>query len=347
MGRNNKKYHKSLHQQAYQKLQSMQSFGQSKHADRAAIRNDYVNNKDTLRISDSDPTKDKIYSYSTYQSYWKHVKYFVKWIGENHPECTTLKAAKAHVNEWLQSRVDQGLSAWTIHLETAALGKLYGIDKDDPNRFVPPTRSRADIMRSRTDAKRDSHFSETNNDLLIKFCKGTGLRRAGLESIRGRDLLTRDQIEAEITRIEAIPIDRRTPEDQSMLNICKDTRLFDFPGQEYFVHTVEKGGKARIAPIIGPNVDKIIEKFKEAEPDSRVWTYCHSGADIHGYRADYARELYRIAERTATDAQKGRLYCCRRDLAGLHLQRHALYVTSKALGHNRMDVAVAYVARGL
>ena len=329
MGRNNRKYHKSLHQQAYDKLTSMQAFGESKQADKAV-----------------GITNEKIYSYSTYQSYWQHVKYFLNWTKENYPECTTLKAAKQHVNEWLQSRVDQGLSAWTVHLETAAIGKLYGINKDDPDRFTPPPRLRSDIKRSRTDAERDKHFSETNNDELIKFCKGTGLRRAGLESIRGRDLLTKDQIEVEIKSIEAIPYDKRTADDVKRLTICKDAKLFNFPEQNYFVQVTEKGGKTRIAPIIGPNADQIVARFHDVRPDEKVWKHVHDGADIHGYRADYAKELYRTAERNATPTQASRMYCCRRDLAGLHLQRHALLLVSKALGHNRLDVAVYYL-RGL
>ena len=90
MGRKNKAYSKDLHQQAYEKLTSMQAFGQSK--------------KEAV----ADGTeKDKIFSYATYDTYWKHIKYFIKWIRTEHPECTTLKSARKYVNEWLQSRVDQ------------------------------------------------------------------------------------------------------------------------------------------------------------------------------------------------------------------------------------------------
>ncbi len=96
MGRKNKAYAKDLHQQAYEKLVSMQAFGESK---RAAVADGTA--------------KYKIFSFNTYQDYWKHTKYFIEYIKENYPECTTLKAAKRHMNEWLQSRVDQGLSDCT------------------------------------------------------------------------------------------------------------------------------------------------------------------------------------------------------------------------------------------
>ena len=90
MGRRNKSYSKDLHQQAYERLNGMQAFGESRRA---------------AKVEGTD--RDKIFSFNTYKSYWKHTKYFIKYIKEHHPECTTLKAAKKYVNEWLQSRVDQ------------------------------------------------------------------------------------------------------------------------------------------------------------------------------------------------------------------------------------------------
>ena len=141
MGRKNKAYYKDLHQQAYDRLTGMQAFGESKKA-AVAAGTDW----------------EKIFSYNTYQTYWKHTKYFIKYIQAQHPECTTLKSARRYMNEWLQSRVDQGLSAWTIQVEAKALGKLYGIQPDDEGYFTPPKRNRADIKRSRGDRVRDKHF---------------------------------------------------------------------------------------------------------------------------------------------------------------------------------------------
>ena len=162
MGRRNKAYHKDLHQQAYDRLTGMQAFGESK----------------KQAVADG-TEKDKIFSFSTYKAYWKHVKYFIKYIQEKYPECTTLKSAKKYVNEWLQARTDQGLSAWTIQLEAKAMGKLYGISPDDENYFKPPKRNREDIKRSRGVRVRDKHFSKTNNDELIRFCKGAAPVGAG------------------------------------------------------------------------------------------------------------------------------------------------------------------------
>ena len=89
MGRKNKSYSKDLHQQAYDRLTGMQAFGESK---REAVANG--------------TDRDKIFSVNTYKTYWKHTKYFIAYIKEHNPECTTLKKAKKYVNEWLQHRVD-------------------------------------------------------------------------------------------------------------------------------------------------------------------------------------------------------------------------------------------------
>ena len=69
MGRRNKSYSKDLHQQAYERLTSMQSFGESRRAAKAEGED-----------------KGKIFSFNTYQSYWKHTKYFIKYVKEHHPE---------------------------------------------------------------------------------------------------------------------------------------------------------------------------------------------------------------------------------------------------------------------
>ena len=278
MGRRNKAYSKDLHQQAYDRLTGMQAFGESK---KEAVANG--------------TEKEKIFSFNTYKSYWKHTKYFIKYIKENHPECTTLKSAKKYVNEWLQARVDQGLSAWTVQLEAKAMGKLYGISPDDENYFKPPKRNREDIKRSRGDRVRDKHFSKTNNDELIKFCKGTGLRRAELGELRGKDLVTREQIEAEIAQLESRPAAELTPVDTKRLEMLQDTRLFE---GDYFTHIRNgKGGRERMSPIIGPNTEQIVERIKNTPAEEKVWQHIHQSADIHGYRAEYATIIYKAKAR--------------------------------------------------
>lgn len=340
MGRRNKTYFKDLHQQAYDRLTSMQAFGESKKAAVAAGTD-----------------RGKIFSFSTYKAYWKHTKYFIQYTKEKHPECTTLKSARKYANEWLQTRVDQGLSAWTVQLEAKALGKLYGIAPDDDNYFKPPKRKRQDIKRSRSSRERDRHFSKTNNDELIKFCQGTGLRRSELEALKGKDLLTRAQIEAWISRLETIPDAQRTVQDTKHLDMLKDTRMFP---EEYFTFVRQgKGGRGRVSPIIGKNVGQIVARMQETPAEGRVWQHVHKSADIHSYRAEYATAIYRAHARAIQDIPYDRVnkgtgrryqsgvYTCRKDEAGKKLDKAAMLVCSKALGHNRISVVADNYIRGL
>lgn len=340
MGRKNKAYVKDLHQQAYARLTEMQAFGTSK---KESVANGTA--------------KDKIFSYKTYETYWKHTKYFIKYIQANHPECTTLRAAKQYMNEWLQMRTDEGKSAWTIHLEAKALGKLFGIDPTDEQYFQPPKRERQKITRSRVDRVRDKHFSKSNNDELIKFCKGTGLRRSELLDMRGKDLISRAEIEDEISRLEKQQNETHDPNRERWLDMLRDTRMFK---SEYFTHVrCGKGGRVRMSPIIGANAEQIIERMRNTAPEEKVWQHVSENADIHGYRAEYATAIYKAHARAIEDIPydrvnkgtgrkfQGDVYVCRKDEAGRKLDKAAMLICSKALGHNRISVVADNYIRGL
>lgn len=340
LGRGNKKYYKNVHQQAYERLTKMQAFGESK---KEAIANG--------------TDGQKIFSFNTYQSYWKHTKYFIAYVKEKHPDCTTIKKAKKYVNEWLQTRADQGLSAWTVQLEAKALGKLYGISPEDEDYFNPPKRNREAIKRSRGDCVRDKHFSVTNNDELIKFCKGTGLRRSELGALKGGDLITREKIEREINHLYGIPQQKRTQIDEKRLSILLDTRLFD---SNYYIYVRNgKGGRERISPIVGKNAGQIVERIQNTPDNEKVWQHVHQSADIHGYRAEYATAIYRAHARPIEEipydkVNKGTgrryqsdVYTCRKDESGKKLDKKAMLICSKALGHNRIEVVANNYIRGM
>ena len=327
----NERFHKDLHQQAYERLTGMQAFGESK---KQAIANG--------------TDKDKIFSFNTYKTYWKHVKYFTKWVEKNYPECKTLKKAKRYVNEWLQSRVDQGLSAWTVQTEAKALGKLYGIQPDDKDYFAPPKRERGAIKRSRGDRVRDRHFSQTNNADLIKFCRSVGLRKAELSTLKGSDLVTRADLQKELDELQSRP--KLTADQERYMGVLKDALLFD---DEYFVHVRPgkgKGGRERYSPIVGPDVQEVVDRMREVGPDKLVWVKINSNADIHSYRADYAARVYRAHAREISEIPfdrtnkgtgkkfQGDVYTCRKDEAKKKLDKAAMRMCSKALGHNRIEV---------
>ncbi|MBU5678997.1 hypothetical protein [Blautia sp. MSJ-9] len=332
---------RDLHQQAYDRLQRMQHFGDSKTED-----------KKYDREHDTDKVSGKIYSFSTYKTYWKHIKYFLRYVKNHYPECRKLDKAQKYVAEWLQTRVDEGKSAWTIQTEAAALNKLYGIKKDDPQRFQPPRRKKEDIVRSRGRKERDKHFSEAKNEELVNFCKGCGFRRNVLEKLKGSDLYDRRQVEASLK-------DARMYGDYPMIKACKDA-LETFPDKEYFVlHRSDKGGKMRISPIVGPNMEKIVDRMRNTKSDELVWQYVSANCDVHGYRSDYATYLYKEYARPMEELSfenkikcsdgkyRSEIYVCRGDERGKKLDRKAIGVISIALGHNREDTAISNYIRNL
>lgn len=328
---------RSLHQQAYDRLTAMQAFGDSRRADK-----------------DEDPgiPAEKIYSFATYKTYWKHIKYFIKWVKEKHPEVTTLKKARKLVPEWLQTRVNENLSAWTIQTEAAALNKLYGITPDDSGRFQPPRRRKEDITRSRGTKVRDAHFSEAANEELVNFCKACGFRRNVLERLKGGDLYDRKRAE---TALE----DAKNAGDTALAKAFSDG-LKTFPEQTYFIlHRNDKGGKTRLSPIVGPKADKVVQRMKDTPKGEKVWQYVSSNCDVHGYRSDYATFLYKQYARPietldfhnkircADGKYRSEIYVCRGSESGKRLDRRAIGIISMALGHEREDTAIANYIRNL
>ena len=330
MGRRNKDYSNSLREQAHRKLTSMLHIGESK---AEAKKNGSI--------------QDKIFSWNTFKTYWKHTKYFISYLDKNHPGCKTLKKARKYVPEWLKEREEQGLSAWTIQTEAKALNKLFQIDPSDKDYYDPPKRRRADIKRSRLPATRDKHFSEANNYEFVCFCKGTGPRRCEARKIKGKDLYSRERIIKELDD---------EPFLTSRADALRDALLFE---NEYFLHLVGKGGRERFSPVLEKYADLIITRMKATLPESKVWLCVPSNADIHSYRSEYATSIYKKYARNIEDIPRGvinpesgrihdsELYKCRKEDKGKMMDKKAMLMASKALGHNRIEIVANNYIRGL
>lgn len=339
-----RKKQKSIFDEVKDTLGSQLAIGQNKHQDK--------NNGDT---------DDKIYSWNTFRSYQKHSFEFVNWARdvEKNPHITeqlghkprNLKEIRSFVGEWIEGEISRGMSAPTVHLKAAALAKLYRCSSMDFGVKLPE-RHRADITRSRSDAKRDDHFSEENNVDLVTFCKCTGLRRSELMLIRGEDL-----------------------------SIGKDGNLY------LTITRGTKGGRPRISKLCGSSEE--LERIKticEEKGKRKLFPYVPE-ADIHGYRSVYCCRIYKAAARNLDEYRNERLivynnriieiytspdrspdrsksqyydenkkdrhgnvamkkgyrdvssvYVCRTDKAKTYYDRQAMFEASAALGHNRESV---------
>lgn len=225
------KQRECLKVQANKRMNAITCLGRSKHDDKVEAGREYDRLKSIGQKPDmtkqqfiDERLRDKIYSYKTYETYEKHNNYFLAYCEKEHG-CKTLAQCREHVNEWLQSRIDEGKSAYTIKLEAAALGKLY--QEPTTNFISTPERTRADITRSRGQANRDYGFSLSKNAEIINFCRGTGLRRHELAKLDSKDLR--------------------------------------FRNGEAYLTVKGKGGRYREAPIIGPHKDAIIARINNSD----------------------------------------------------------------------------------
>ena len=329
---------KNWSHQLHYNLTSKQAFGTSRH-----------------EAKKQGTAHEKIFSFKTYQTYKKQGKYFIAYIKERHPNCKNLMKAKKYVNEYLSSLVSEGKSAWTIKTARSALNKIFQISVGDRYFFVAPSCRRADIKRSRGSVKSDSSFSVVKNAELIDFARSTGLRRSGLSRLKGKDLFDRDRIEDSIKRIRAL--DRElTKEEKRQLDAFETALLFR---EHSFVFVKEKGGRIRLAPIVGPNQVQTIERIQNTLPEARVWPHVPSNVDIHSYRAEYAQIVYEMYARPIETipydrinkgsgrAYQSEVYCCRADEKGRRLDKRAMWYTSKALGHNRINVVAKHYLYGM
>lgn len=275
--------------------------------------------------------RNYIYSYSTLRTYLRAANDFCHYCKTEHG-CKTVDQCRPYADEWLTLRAE--LSPWTAHMERSALAKLYQCPSTEFMKLPPRTRDQ--IRRSRGPAQRDAHFSEKKNQDLIDFCRSTGPRRAELAALTGDKLVDKDG-NPYVTGDAYILFDKGT-----------------------------KGGKVRIAPVIS-NSKKVIELMRKAGP-GKVFPKIHSCADIHGYRAEYANALYKmhtrpleICERepfynkehfNGKDRPKGGLdkdsvYRFRTgEFAGQWLDKRAMLIASRALGHNRISVFASNYWRG-
>lgn len=274
----------SLNHQVKLVMDSQLAIGQSKFDDK-------LNNQ----------TKNKIYSWSTYRTYLKHNIYFVEWAKKNY-NIKSLDEGKKYVNEWLEFREKEGLSSYTLKLESSALVKLYNLDSS--SLYKVKNRARNDIQRSRGEKIRDTHFSEKNNEELVIFCKSTGLRRCELSQIRGTDLFFKG----------------KTP----FLKVSRNT----------------KGGRVRNVPLV-INTELIVQLLEKAG-ENKLFSKISSNADIHGYRGDFAKNLYKLYARDINNIPKEDRYHCRKDLKGICYDKKAMKIVTEALGHSRIDVIAGH-----
>lgn len=209
-----------------------------------------------------------------------------------------MPTAQKHIPEYMAKLNQEGKSAFTQSTIMSGLAKAFGIHTTDIN-YQLPQRKRSDIIRSRDVAARDKHFSAEKNQELIRFCEATGLRRRELEALRGSQMVLKG--------------------DKVYLSIENG-----------------KGGKKRLVEAVKD--ERLVKDMCERAGSGKVFPKVHNGADIHFYRGNYAKAIYRKYARDISTLEKHEKYFCRGDMKGQVFDREAMRIASENLGHNRVDV---------
>lgn len=261
-----------------------------------------------------DPNNEYIHSFGTMKTYLKHSLDFATYCRKNYG-CKTIEECRPYVKEFIENN---DYSAWVKKTQRSAIAKLYGVTSKDLGDIDTGQRSRATVKRSRGGTVREKHFSETGKyKAYVDFCKGTGLRKAEIESLRGSSFY-------------------RDENGKAFLRVTKGTkggRVRTVPILEEYVKLVEntclKAGTGKVIPFIA---------------DDRL--KAPSGANTHKYRAMYAKDLYDRLKRPLDIVPTQERYYCRGDLRGVIYDKNAMSEVSQALGHTRINVIASSYLHG-
>lgn len=255
-----------------------------------------------------------IYSQSTYNSYLKVNKQFIKDTLSFHREVKNIEHCKKYVNEFLERKEEAGCSAWTLHQYGSALAKTFHCSKNDFG-YEYPSRNRADIKRCRGTSSSDHQSPEEKYAVGKLLVKATGCRRAEALRLRKEDFRDREDGNLEVFKRGKHGIERwclvNPKYATKVREIVRTAETHNFNGE-----------------------DRIL--LKSDLPKS----------SIHDLRADYARDLYDFFENRG-DVANGKILYCKKELVGHSYDKGILKEVSYNLQHTRPSIVASnYLWKG-
>lgn len=246
-------------------------------------------------------TDDKIYSKSTFETYKKQYRYFCDYLKEQKPEVKTMDQARESVDSYLLYLMEKERSAYSISTAKAALSKVFGVPA---TQFIEtPSRTRANIVRSRYETVRGKELSKKTELKYSRFTSAMGLRKSEMEEIRAEDLFFEN--------------------GRPYLNVTRGT----------------KGGRPRVAEIVGVSEEETKEIVKWILlRKGKLFPKLPSHYDNHFYRGIYAKRVYQKYARDLDEIPQKEKYIMRKDRAGEIFDKVAMKIASRSLGHNRISV---------
>lgn len=215
----------------------------------------------------------RIHSYTTRSAYQQHVLAFVNW-GRDTQGIRLLdildERAPVLVPQYLEGRIAQGQSPYTLQTIRSALRLFFG-DRTLAAALPLPKRVRANMTRSRREAKRDKDFQPAHWQPLMAFLRATGLRRAEVAVIRVRDICLNEEGRAEVSIY------------------CG------------------KGGRPRTVMARPGQEEAVMEVVRGRDSDERVFPRIPSHLDVHALRREFALGLYQDLSGRPLPPATGRL----------------------------------------
>lgn len=290
--------------QALNNLQKQTRYGQSKHLAKEKAREEAKKKDERIREVKG------IYSTNTYKSYSKVCKQFIQNTLKAHPDVKTFDDCRPYVEEFLESKKEKDVSAWTLHQYGSALASAYNCSKKDFN-FEYPERSRANIMRCRNEHSSDYRYPEERWDEVKMLLRATGCRRTEALRLRKEDFR-----EGNDGNLEVFKRGKNNIERWCLVNPMYTEEVKEF---------LSKKSTHRIN-----NEDRLLLKSELPR------------GSIHDLRADYAKDLYQYYENRG-DVATGKKYYCRKELIGKEYDKGILQKVSYNLQHSRNNVVISYL----
>ena len=263
-------------------------------------------------------TTGKIHSYKTRSSYQEQSLKFAIWARDTyalkHLEEIEARAGELAA-EFLQVKIDEGKSAYTLQLIRSALRMLFG-DWTLAQEVQLPKRSRATIKRSRGTKDHDKYFNPANWPKLVDFLRATGLRRDEVKMLRAGDILEYE------------------PDPMSPYHRLTVVKVWN-----------GKGGKIRTVPVLVGHEQAALRAKEGLTEREMVFTRIPKHLDVHSYRREYAQALYLSYVECNSSLQPVRLPPAEGRLKRRDYDREAAQRVTIALGHNRIDVVLRHYLR--
>ena len=226
----------------HQTLSDKLAFGQSK----KAAKKDLGFGQSTYQI----------YSVNSYKTYLKQCKQYAKWLKQEKGinKIDDINKTEQYAKEYIQKRLDDGKSIYTVKMERSALGMLYGKQID----IKLPSRTPDQITRSRKETKNDRYISRDGKYKdVFTIAIATGSRRKDISKL------------------------------------CVNN-FREVDGKLYVYFERSKGGRDRLTPVLEKyekDVRDIIEQAKN-EGKTRLFNHIPKEIDIHSLRREYCQGLY-------------------------------------------------------